>query len=118
MPIAKKRVLSGSSNGLPISVVQTGTLGNTIHTAISGSLAGTWDEIWLWASNTSGSSVNLTVEWGNATATNNIIVPIPGQVGLVPVIPGLILQNGNVVTAFAGTTAVINIIGFVNTITD
>lgn len=115
MATYSKRLLSGSTNGKGINITQTATLGNTIHTAVSG--ANDFDEIRLWAVNISTSAVKLTIEWGSATGTDNIEVTIPGESGLVLVIPGLILNNALVVTAFAGTTAVITIHGFVNRVT-
>ncbi len=110
-----KRVLSGSTNGIGINITATATAGDTIHTAVTGAVD--VDEIHLWVVNVSTSAVKLTIEWGNATTTNNIEVTIPGESGLVKIIPGFVLQNGNTVKAFAGTTAVITIHGFVNRIT-
>lgn len=119
MATALKRKLSGSTDGKAIKVVQTATAGDTIHTAVAGTTAGTFDEIWLWAYNGHTADVVLTLEWGGATVPDqNIVVTIPFKAGLVPVVPGFILQNGMVVKAFAGTTNVITLNGFVNTITD
>ena len=115
---ALKRKLSGSTDGKPIKVVQTGTAGTAIHTAVAGQTDGTYDEIWLWAQNNHTANVALTIEFGSADAENNIIVEIPFKKGLVPVVPGLILQNGATVKAFALTANVISLHGFVNSITD
>lgn len=116
---AYKRKLSGSTDGKAIKVVQTATAGTTIHTAVAGTTAGTFDEIWLWAFNSHSANVLLTIEFGGATDPDNIIeVTIPYQSGLVPVVPGLILQNGSVVRAFAAVANVITIVGYVNTMTD
>jgi len=116
---AFKRKLSGSTDGMAIKVAATATPGTTIHTAVAGTTAGTYDEIWLWAFNSHTADVLLTIEYGGATDPDNIIeVSIPPQSGLVPVIPGLILQNSKVVKAFAASTNVITIIGYVNSITD
>lgn len=114
-----KRKLSGSTDGMPIKVVQTATAGTTIHTAISGTTAGTFDEIWLWAFNSHTSNVVLTIEYGGATAPDqNIVVTVPFQGGLIPILPGLILQNSLVIKAFAATANVITLSGFVNSMTD
>ena len=119
MATAYKRKLSGSTDGKAIKVVQTATAGDTIHTAVAGTTAGTFDEIWLWAYNGHTADVVLTLEWGGATVPDqNIIVTIPAKSGLVPITPGLILQNGMVVKAFAATANVITLLGFVNAITD
>ena len=116
---AVKRKLSGSTDGKPIKVAATATLGTTIHTAVSGTTSGTYDEIWLWAYNGHTVDVVLTIEFGGASVPDqNIVQTIPYKKGLFLCVPGLILQNGMVVTAFAATTNVITISGFVNSITD
>lgn len=110
-----KTLLSGSTNGKAIKVGATGATGATLHTAVSGTSS--LDEIWLYAVNSSVSDVKLTIEWGETTAPDgNIELTISGEAGLVLVIPGLLLQNSLVVTAFAATTNVINIHGYVNRI--
>lgn len=114
-----KRKLSGSTDGKPVLVVATATAGTTIHTAVTGTTAGTFDEIWIWAYNGHTASVTLTIEFGGATVPDqNIIVTLASKSGLIPVVPGLILQNGMVVKAFAGTANVITLNGFVNNMTD
>jgi hypothetical protein len=119
MATAVKRKLSESTDGKAIKVVQTGTTGDTIHTAVASTTAGTYDEIWLWAYNGHTADVALTIEFGGASVPDqNIKVTIPFKAGLIPITPGLILQNGVVVKAFAATTNVVTIIGFVNAITD
>jgi hypothetical protein len=116
---AYKRKLSGSTDGKAIKVVQTATAGDTIHTAVAGTTAGTFDEIWLWAYNGHTADVVLTIEFGGATVPDqNIVVTIPYKSGLVPVVPGLILQNGMVVKAFASVANVVTLSGFVNAFTD
>lgn len=116
MATFSKRLLSGSTDGKAIKVAATATAGTTIHTAVSGTT--NLDEIWLYAVNSSASSVKLTIEWGEATAPDgNIEVSIAAESGLVLVAAGLLLQNSLVVKAFAGTANVIMIHGFVNRIT-
>jgi hypothetical protein len=114
-----KKKLSGSTDGLAIKVTGTGTGSTvTVHTAVAGTTAGVFDEIWLYANNTSTSAVKLTIEWGTATAADgNIELTIAAEAGLVLVVPGLILQNSKVVKAFAGTADVILLTGYVNAIT-
>lgn len=119
MATAVKRKLSGSTDGRGIKVVATATAGTTIHTAVSGTTAGTFDEIWLYAYNSDTAAIQLTIEFGGTTVPDdNIVVTIPAQSGLVPIVPGFILQNGTVVKAFAGTANKIVLFGFVNAITD
>ena len=114
-----KKILSGSTDGKAVKVAQTATAGTTIHTGSA--TATTHDEVWLYAVNSSASAVKLTIEWGEATAPDgNIEQNIPAESGLYLISPGLLLQGNataKVVRAFAGTTNVIIIHGFVNRIT-
>jgi len=108
-----------TGTGLAIKVAATATAGTAIHTAST--TATTIDEIWLYAINSSASSVKLTIEWGEATAPDgNIELTVLPEAGLVTVIPGLLLQGNataKVVRAFAATANVIMVHGFVNRIT-
>ena len=113
MATFSKVILSGSTSGKQIKVAATATAGTTIHTAHATSL----DEIWLWAVNSSTTAVKITVEWGEATAPDgNIEVTVPGESGYLMVVPGLVLTGSLVVKAFAGTTNVILVNGYVNRI--
>jgi len=115
MATYSKELLSGSTNGKGILVVETATAGTLLHTAVSGSTD--LDEIWLYAVNSSDADVKLTLEWGEATAPNgNIEQTVPAESGLMLLVPGLLLQNGLTVKAFAGTTNVIVIHGYANKI--
>ena len=108
-----------TGTGLAIKVAATATAGTAIHTASTTTT--TIDEIWLYAVNSSASSVKLTIEWGEATAPDgNIELTVQPEAGLVTVIPGLLLQGNataKVVRAFAATANVVMIHGFVNRIT-
>ena len=113
MATYSKELLSASTNGKAIKVTATATAGTLIHTAVSGTLS--LDEIWLYAVNSSASLVKLTLEWGEATAPDgNIEQNVPAESGLMLLVPGLVLQNGLTVKAFAGTGSVITIAGYVN----
>jgi len=108
-----------TGTGLAIKVAATATAGTAIHTASTTTT--TIDEIWLYAVNTSTSSVKLTIEWGETTSPDgHIEVTVLPEAGLVTIIPGLVMQgnaSAKVVSAFAGTADVICIHGFVNRIT-
>lgn len=108
-----------TGTGLGVKIAATATAGTAVHTASA--TATTIDEIWLYAVNSSASSVKLTIEWGQADAPDgNIEVTVLPEAGLVTVIPGLLLQGNataKVVRAFAGTANVIVMHGFVNRIT-
>lgn len=116
MATYSKVLLSGSTNGKGILVTATSSTGTTIHTATSGT--SNLDEVWLYAVNSSANAVKLTFEWGETTAPNgNIEITIPAESGLYLVVPGLLLQNSLVISAFAATGSVIVIHGFINRIT-
>ena len=115
MATYSKELLSGSSEGKGILVVETATAGTTIHTAVAGTTD--IDEIWLYAVNAHSADIKLTLEWGEATEpTGNIEQTVPTESGLMLLVPGLLLQGGNVVKAFAGTASEIIIHGYVNKI--
>jgi hypothetical protein len=116
-----KTLLSGSSQGKAIKVAATtsGSAGTTIHA--TGTSASIIDEVWLYAYNSSSSAVVLTIQWGGVTAVDNETkLSIPATSGLTLVIPGLIITGtgsaANTIAAYAGTTNVITISGYVNRI--
>lgn len=109
--------LSGSTNGKSIKVAATATAGTTIHTAQSGTAG--WDEVYLWVTNTSGSAVQLTIEFGGVTDPDDLIVKqlsIPANSPPIPILTGQMLQNGLVVRAFASSANVLLCTGYVNRI--
>jgi hypothetical protein len=116
MATFSKQLLSGSTNGKGIKVAATATAGTTIHTAVAGTSS--FDEVWLYAHNTSSAAVKLTIEYGGVAAPDDHIEITIGAegTGLVLVAPGILLQNSLVVRAFAGTANVLNIFGYVNRI--
>ena len=111
-----KQLLSGSTNGRMIKVVQTATAGTLIHTAVAG--ASDIDEIWLWAVNSDTTDRKLTIEYGGVASPDDLLeVTVRAEAGLVLIVPGLTLQNGLVVRAFAAAANVVMVGGFVNRIT-
>jgi hypothetical protein len=107
--------LSGSTNGRPISITATATPGTIIHTAVSGTAG--FDELFVWVSNTSGSAVTLTVEWGGTSDPADHLVKaysIAANSLPIPIALGQRVQGGVVVRAFASTTAVLNATGYYN----
>jgi len=116
-----KVLLSGSSQGKAIKIAATtsGSNGTTLHA--TGTSSSIIDELWLYAYNSSSSAVVLTIQWGGITAVDNEYkLSIPATSGLTLVVPGLILTgDGTTATttrAYAGTTNVITITGYVNRI--
>jgi hypothetical protein len=110
-------LLSGSTNGRPIPVADTATPGTLLHTAIAGTSS--FDELYLWVSNVTGSAATLTIEWGGVTNPGDHIskaVSVPANTGPVQVSFGQCVNGGVVVRAFSGTASALNITGFVNRI--
>ena len=115
-----KVILSGSTNGLVIKLTDTASSGNTdagylIHTAVSGTTD--VDECWVYGHNSSTAAVKVTLEVGGVTSPDNTIeVTLPPEEGLMQILPGLPLQNGLHIKAFAASANVVTIYGFVNRI--
>lgn len=120
MATFSKVLLSGSTQGKAIKVAATASTGTTIHA--TGTSSSIIDEVWLYAYNSSASAVVLTIQYGGTTAVDNDIkLSIPAASGLTLVVPGLTLTGtgsaANTVYAYAGTTNVVTISGYVNRIT-
>lgn len=112
-----KNDLSAATHGRGIVVATTVSPGTTIHTSVSSTTTGEFDEVWLWAVNTTTVTEKLTIQWGATTAPNdNIELTLEPEAGLVAIAPGLLLRNGLVVTAFAAEANVVTLHGFVNEI--
>ena len=118
MATFSKSILSGSTDGKQIKVAATATAGTLIHTGST--TPATLHEIWLYAVNTSASDVKLTVEWGGVDSPDDHIeYTVKAENGLYLIVPGLILKGNATalnIRAFAATTNVICINGYVNVI--
>lgn len=118
MATYNKIVLSGSTDGRGVLISGTTSGGaNTVHTASS--TATVFDEIWLYAQNTDTTARKLTVEWGGTGAGDQIEITIPAESGLTLIAPGLVMKGNAtplVVKAFAATTNVVAVYGYVNRI--
>ena len=112
MATFSKILLSGSTQGRGIKVSATSSPGTSSSVI---------DEVWLYAYNGHSSSVLTTIQFGNTTSPDDDIkITIPAQSGLVLVVPGFTLTGtgsaANTIRAFAATTNVITIHGYVNRI--
>jgi len=118
MATFSKLTLSGSTDGRAIKVAATATAGTTIHTGSA--TATTFDEVWLYAMNTDTTDRKLTIEWGGTSSPDDLIeFTVKAENGLYLMVPGLILKGNAtplVVRAFAATTNVVTILGYVNRI--
>jgi len=118
MAVFSKSTLGSSTDGRGILVAATATPGTLIHTGPT--VVTSLDEIWIYAKNTSASAVKLTLEWGGVTAPNDHIeFSVPAESGLYLITPGLLIKGNAtalVVRAFAATTNVVTVHGYVNKI--
>lgn len=117
MATYSRQLLSASTNGRPIKVAATASAGTTIHTAVSGTSS--YDEIWLWATNTDSAERTITVEWGGTSNPDDRIVnayTLPANSSPIALIEGVCLQNSLIVKAFASSANVVLITGHVNRI--
>jgi len=112
MATITKQFLSGSTNGRPIKIAANATPGTTLHTAD----ATAKDEVYLYLHNTSGSDVNVTVEFGGVTNPDDRMTYVVPANDSILAVSGVPLSNSLVVKAFAGTANVINASGYVNRI--
>lgn len=103
--------LSAAANGNLIQITPTATPGTTVHTAVASTSQ--IDEVWLYATNTSASSVDVTVEWGGTGIANNIIITVPAKTTM-PLIEAGNINNSQIIGVFAGTTNVVNVYGYVD----
>ena len=107
MPAFNSIIPSGSTDGRMIEVAATSTPGTELHTAVSGT--NHMDEVYVWAVNSASTDRKLTIELGGVTSTDDLIEQtIPAESGLMLVVPGIRLQNGVVVRAFAASGDKIN----------
>jgi hypothetical protein len=111
---------SASTQGQGVKVAATSSAGTLIHT--TGTSATIVDRLSVWAYNAHSADVLLTIEFGGATAPDqNIVQTVTTKTGLTLVVDGLILLgNGSAaltVKAFAATTNVIVLSGYVMRVT-
>jgi hypothetical protein len=114
-----KTILSGSTDGKLIKVVQTATAGTTIHTGPTDTAH--FHEVWLYAVNSDATDRKLTIEWGGTASPDDLIeFTVKAENGLYLIVPGFILKGNAtplVVRAFCASANVVSVGGYVNTIT-
>ena len=111
-----KQKLTGSTYGKGIVVNSTSSASPTsVHTGVLGTTD--FDELWLWAYNdhTDPQPVNLTIEFGNTSQTRITMAAKPKD-GLFLVCPGLPIQFGMPINAYADIASKVTLYGYVNRI--
>lgn len=117
MATYSRQLLSGSTNGKPIKIAATSTAGTTVHTAIAGTTS--YDEIYLWLTNTDSAARTVTIEFGGVTDPDCLIVKalsLPANSPPIAILCGQVLQNGLVIGVFASAANVILASGYANRI--
>lgn len=114
--IITKQLLSGSNGGQPILITAiTSGSANQIHTSVSGTSS--YDEIWLYASNSTTASLSCSLNWGSQIEPTNLIrVLLPAGSGRILIADGMLLNNSKTVYAYATSASLIVVDGFVNNI--
>ncbi len=114
-----KTILSGSSDGRGILVTTTASPGDTVHTGPTNTSH--IHEVYLYAVNSSGTDVKVTVQFGGTTSPDDVIeFTVPAEDGLYQLVPGLVLKGNaspKIVRVFAASANVVSVFGYVNTIT-
>lgn len=105
--------LSASTDGVPVLVTATSSPGDVIHTATN--TANNLDEVYLWATNTAASGIDLTLQLGEVGGHALTRMSVSGGNGPNFILPGSTFDGGKVVRAYA-TVSGINIWGHVNRI--
>jgi len=113
MPDIAKIPLSASTHGRGVLVVATviGS-GTTIHTAVATTTAGQGDDVTLYAHNSHSAAVTLQIGFGGVTDPDDLIEMEIASNTFALVIPGLLLRNGLIILAAAGTASVVTIVGY------
>ncbi len=111
-----KGILSESVDGRQILVSATGSTGTTLHSAIAGTGFNNLDEIYIYAANNDSTDTDLTIQWGGTGPAHSSTLSVPALSGFVLVVPGFVLQNGGVISAYASTSDKIVVNGYVNRI--
>lgn len=93
MSTYSKLKLSGSTDGRVVAITSLTSPGDTIHTAVSGTTD--YDEVWLWAANNSDFDVILNLVLGSGI----LKFPLLAKSNQI-ILPGQVLHNSNVISAF------------------
>lgn len=109
-----RRILSGSSNGIPIAIsdTSTATTVTTIHTGATATAI--IDHVYLWAANIGSIDRTITFDWGATGIGGRIQVSIPFQDGAYKVADGWPVQGVPITCYGTATDTVVKVFGYVN----
>ncbi|WP_287128779.1 hypothetical protein [Candidatus Cyanaurora vandensis] len=94
---------SGSTNNRPVRVVATASPGTLVHNATSSPVD--FDEVTLDLYNTTAVALEVTIEFGGTTASDQLVLVVPAKSLMRAVDQGR-LNNGAVIRAFCPTAGV------------
>jgi len=108
-----KKILSGSTDGKPITITGSNTAGsNTLHTASV--VDGLITEVYITVYNTHTEDVDITLEWGETTKP--MVVTIPALAGEYNITERQVIGAGFAIKAFASMPDFLRVKGFVHEI--
>jgi len=113
MTSATPSFLSTSAQGVPIAVTATSGTGTSVHTTTA--ISGTFDEVFLQASNIDTAERILTLQIGGTANTNLLVYTIPASTTVDILVPGRFFNT--TIKAISDSANKINIIGRVTTVT-
>lgn len=120
MPVVSKIKFTESVSGCPVLVDSTqSSAGTIVHSAVTSTGNVAHDEIWAYASTTHSAAATVTLQYGSSASGNMVVLTLPASgSGMVPMIPGLLLNDSAILRAFASVANVVSIHGYANRITD
>jgi len=112
-------LLSGSTNGRPISISVTSSPGTTIHTVSANTDGATYHQVYLYVNNIDGAGTHkLYLQLGGTSTADTVIIDIPANGLPIEALNGENMFNGGVsIKAYANAANTINVWGRVNIIT-
>lgn len=108
-------ILSGSTNGRPISIAATSSPGTLIHQSINQAGINIGHQLHLHAINSDSSDHILTLQLGGVTATDDLSIVIKANSQVQEILNGNnLFQNGVVIRGYADSANKILVYGYIN----
>ena len=114
MATYSRSLFSGATNGRPLALsLSTNT--STVHTCGTSTTA--YSEVYLWANNVTGASVNMTLQFGTGTSDRVCSdLSIPANSPPIPILTGQNITGGVSLSGYASAANAINVEGYINVI--
>lgn len=114
MATFSKQTLSGSTNGRPIEILATSSVGTTIHT-VQATATTAREMLYLWALNSAWTDHVLSLELGGTATTDRLDMNITQGDGPILVCPGVAFTSTDaIVRGFSTATVGLQVFGYVN----